>query len=154
MTASLLRPPSQLNPPPQLNPWPRLWPDQRLLLERQHDRLEQQLTTLIQWHQPEAPAWSAEEAAACDHAARILLGNLKLHLRLEERWLDSWGCLCHGHRLAHRHASAAAQEGWLRCGRDRDRRLAWLEALRTWFVAHRDGADARAYSLAHAACQP
>ena len=154
MTASLLRPPSQLNSPPQLNRWPRLWPDQRLLLERQHDRLEQQLTTLLQWHHPEAPAWSPEEAAACDHASQILLRNLKLHLRLEERWLDNWGCLSHGHRLAHRHASETALEGLLRCGRDRDRRLAWLEALRTWFVAHRDGADARAYSLAHAASQP
>ena len=153
MTATLLRPPSQLNSPPHLNRWPRLWPDQRLLLERQHDRLEQQLTTLLQWHQPEAPAWSAEEAAACDHASQILLRNLKLHLRLEERWLDNWGCLRHGHRLAHRHARKAALEGWLGCGRDRDRRHAWLEGLRTWFVAHRDGADARDYSLAHAASQ-
>lgn len=148
MTASLLR------PPPQLSPWPRRWADQRRLLERQHDRLEQQLTTLIRWHHLEAPARSPEEAAACDHASRILLGNLKLHLRLEERWLGSWGCLCHGHRLAHRHAREAALEGWLRCGGDRDRRLAWLEGLRTWFVAHRDGPDARAYSLAHAASQP
>jgi hemerythrin len=153
MTASLLRPPTQLTTPPHRNPWPRLWSDQRRLLERQHDRIEQQLITLIQWHRPEALAWSPEEAAACDHAARILVENLKLHLRLEERWLDSWGCFCHGHRLAHRHASAAAQEGWLGCGRDRDRRLAWLEGLRTWFVAHRDGADARDYSLAQVACQ-
>ena len=89
-----------------------------------------------------------------DHASRILLWNLKLHLRLEERWLDRWGCLCHGHHQAHRDASTAALEGWLRCDGDRGLRLAWLEALRTWFVAHRDGADARAYSLAHAASQP
>ena len=111
MTATLLRPPSQLSSPPHLNRWPRLWPDQRLLLERQHDRLEQQLITMLQWHHPEAPAWSHEEAAACDHASQILLRNLKLHLRLEERWLDNWGCLSRGHRLAHRHARKAALEG-------------------------------------------
>jgi hypothetical protein len=143
-----------LPPPLRLNPWPQRWPEQRLLLERQHDRLEQQLTTLIRQHHPELPAWSPEESAACDHASRILLWNLKLHLRLEERWLDSWGCLCHGHRQAHRDASVAALEGWLRCGENRDLRLAWLEAIRTWFVAHRDGPDARAYLLAHAASQP
>ena len=146
--------PSLLRPPPRLTSWPRQWPDQRLLLERQHERLELQLNTLIRRHHPEAPAWSAEEASACEHAARILLWNLKLHLRLEERWLDGWGCLCQGHRQAHREASLAALEGWRRSDGDRPRRLAWLEALRTWFQAHRDGADARAYSLAHAASQP
>jgi hypothetical protein len=96
MTATLRRPPAQLKSPPQHNRWPQLWPDQRLLLERQHDRLEQQLTTLLQWHHPEAPTWSAEEEAACDHASQLLLRNLQLHLRLEERWLDNWGCLSRG----------------------------------------------------------
>ena len=138
-------------------PWPRLWPDQRACLERQHDRLELLLHTLIHQHHEHlggSPAWSGEQATTCEHACRILVWRLTLHLRLEERWLAGWGCLCPGHRQAHRDASAAALEGLLRCRGDRGHRLAWLKALRSWFIAHRDGADARAYSLAHLASQP
>jgi hypothetical protein len=77
-----------------------------------------------------------------------------LHLRLEERWLGQWGCLCPAHRVSHAEAGAAALRGFIQAGGDRQRRLQWLLALRDWFVPHRDGADRRAYHLATIASQP
>jgi len=73
--------------PPGLHGWPQAWLERRHLLERQHDRLEALLADLLSLHGPETPAWTAVDALACDGACRRLLWDLRLHLRLEERWL-------------------------------------------------------------------
>jgi hemerythrin len=130
-------------------PWPRVWVDQAALLERQHDRLEACLLELLQRHGPERPAWGAADALALEGACRRLLWDLRLHLRLEERWLRAQGCLCPGHRSAHRDALQAALSGFLHASGDRQGRYFWLQALQSWFLDHRQGADAHAYALAH-----
>lgn len=147
-------PASLLSPPVRLTPWPRQWSDQQSLLERQHDRLEQRLLALISLHRPEVPAWEGGDRLSGDLACRQLLWALRLHLRLEERWLERRGCLCSAHRVAHREAARTALEGYVASSGDRSARLAWLEEIKAWFVAHRDGVDARAYRLAHLAFQP
>lgn len=128
--------------------WPRRWPDQHPLLERQHDRLEALLLELVQLHALDGPAWSGPETAAAEASCRRWLWDLRLHLRLEERWLADHGCLCPGHRAAHRDGLTAALSGFQRCGGDRPARLDWLTALQAWFGEHRQGPDAMAYGLA------
>ena len=134
-----------------LRRWPRVWSEREPLLELQHDRLEALLAELIAAHRDGAPAWTAAEACALDASCRQLLWDLRLHLRLEERWLDQAGCLCPGHRAAHADAARAALCGYgLSCG-DRAARTRWLLDLRAWFLAHRAGPDATAYAGAAAA---
>ena len=115
--------------------WPRGWHEQEPLLERQHDRLEALLDSLIQQHHR---PHSAEQLPAVDQAEQLacrrLLWDLRLHLRLEERWLEAAGSLCPGHRGGHQDAAKAA--------------LARLQELQGWFAAHRRGPDAMAYALA------
>lgn len=143
-----------LSPPAPVSVWPRQWSDQQSLLEHQHARLEQQLLALIALHRPEAPAWEGGERLSCDLACRRLLWALRLHLRLEERWLGRQGCLCPTHRASHRDAARLAFAGYGVSAGDRAARLTWLEEIQAWFLAHRDGVDARAYRLAHLASQP
>ena len=130
-------------------PWPHVWADQAALLECQHDRLEAFLLELVLRHDPEQPAWGAADALAVERACRRLLWDLRLHLRLEERWLSAQGCLCPGHRSAHRDALQGALSGFLHASGDRYGRFLWLQALQSWFLDHRQGADAHAYALAH-----
>ena len=83
-----------------------------------------------------------------EHAAcRRLLRSLRLHLRLEERWLREAGVLCPGHRALHAEALCAAA-GLSSVEVDRCGRLELLRQLQHWFVQHRDGADAMAYGQA------
>lgn len=135
--------------------WPRQWAEQVQLLERQHDRLEALLAELVAlYRQPPGAAGPAGTPAvelAQDLSCRRLLWQLRLHLRLEERWLEPWGCLCPGHRAGHREAARAAFEGYRQAGADRSARLAWLIDIQTWFDRHRAGPDASAYALASAA---
>ena len=135
-----------------LSRWPRLWEERELLLERQHDRLEADLLELISLHGGKTPPWEAAQALACEAASRRLVWQLQVHLRLEERWLSQGGCLCSGHREAHREARRVAFEGCLRSSGDRAARLQWLLALQAWFSSHRSGPDRLAYALA--ATQP
>ena len=74
-----------------LRRWPRFWSEREPLLELQHDRLEALLAELIAAHRDAVPAWTAAEACALDASCRRLLWDLRLHLRLEERWLDQAG---------------------------------------------------------------
>ena len=115
--------------------WPHHWSQQEPLLERQHDRLEALLDSLIKQHRQPLPC---EQLAPTDQAEQLacrrLLWDLRLHLRLEERWLEAAGSLCPGHRSGHQDAARAA--------------LAWLQGLQSWFAAHRRGPDAMAYTLA------
>jgi acetate kinase len=69
----------------------RAWEQKEALLEQQHNQLEQGLEDLI--------AGGSEPS----HLPQMmhLIQKLKLHLRLEERWLSEAGCLCQGHRLSH-----------------------------------------------------
>lgn len=134
--------------------WPSTWAERERLLERQHDRLEALLNDLLVLHQPQRPHWSAAEAKACDGLCRRLLWHLRLHLRLEERWLAAQGCLCPGHRAAHADAARGAIRGLLASSADRSARRAWLQDLRGWFAAHRAGPDALVYAAARAAAVP
>ena len=130
-------------------PWPRDWAEQETLLERQHDRLEACLQELLQRHGEDQPAWSGTDALVLDGACRRLLWDLRLHLRLEERWLRARGCFCHGHGNAHREGMQAAIAGFQHAKGDRQLCHHWLLALQSWFLNHRHGADAHAYALAH-----
>jgi hemerythrin len=136
-------------PVPSAGGWPRHWSQQELLLERQHDRLEALLHSLIQQHRQPLP-W--EQLLPTDQAEQLacrrLLWDLRLHLRLEERWLEAAGALCPGHRSGHQEVARAALAQFCRGGGSRRARLAWLQELHTWFAAHRRGPDAMAYALA------
>ena len=157
---SVLAPPSP--PAPSLSlgrssgfRWPRQWAERVPLLERQHDRLEALLAELVDlYRQPlraAGPGGTPAAQLAQDLCCRRLLWQLRLHLRLEERWLEASGCLCPGHRAGHRDAARAAFEGYRQAGPDRSARLDWLRAIQTWFDRHRAGPDANAYALAAAA---
>ena len=124
------------------------WRDQETLLERQHDRLEALLAELLHRHGPDHPIWSAAEALAVEGSCRRLLWSLRLHVRLEERWLARHGCLCQGHRAAHQEALEHAITGFQASAADRGARRQWLLVLQAWFRGHRHGPDAIAYSLA------
>lgn len=133
--------------------WPRHWLQQEPLLECQHDRLESLLHGLLQQHREPV---GAEQLALTDQAEQLacrrLLWDLRLHLRLEERWLESAGALCPGHRGGHRDAARAAMAQFCHSGGSRRARLAWLQELNSWFTAHRLGPDALAYALARQRC--
>jgi hypothetical protein len=136
-------------PVPSAGGWPRHWSQRELLLERQHDRLEALLHSLIQQHrEPLAPERLIPTDQAEQLACRRLLWDLRLHLRLEERWLDAAGALCPGHRGGHQEAARAALAQFCQGGGSRRARLAWLQELHAWFAAHRRGPDAMAYALA------
>ncbi|WP_398325138.1 hypothetical protein [Vulcanococcus sp.] len=128
--------------------WPRRWVDQEPLLERQHDELEAYLAELLWLHGPMQPAWTAAEALAIERGCRRLIWDLRLHLRLEERWLSAQGCLCPGHRGVHLQAIEAAKAALLETSGDRQARLRWLLELQRWFTNHRHGPDATAYAIA------
>jgi hypothetical protein len=135
--------------PASTSSWPRRWTQQEPLLERQHDRLEALLASLIEQHlEPLAPKLLAPSDQAEQLACRRLLWDLRLHLRLEERWLGAAGALCPGHREGHQEAGRAALARFCRNGGSRRARLAWLQELQGWFAAHRQGPDAMAYALA------
>ena len=148
--ASLLSPPVPLGPStlPRRIGWPRRWAEQMPLLERQHERLEQLLGELIQWHGAGAlsPGPSAEQFL--DQGCQRLLRLLGLHLRLEERFLMQWGCLCAGHRANHLQAAREFAAGVHRSGSDRAARLALLLTVKEWFRQHLRGSDALAYASA------
>ena len=150
MVVMLLASAPPIKASPGLYSWPRTWPERQLLLERQHDRLEGLLADLLTLHGPEAPDWTAAQARACDGACRRLLWDLRLHLRLEARWLQAEGCLCPGHRAAHADAARTAFTAFCGSAGDRQARCAWLRDLRAWFTAHRAGPDASAYAAADA----
>lgn len=135
-------------------PWPLTWPERARMLERQHDRLEALLAELLLAHGPDQPSWNGAEALALDRSCRRLLWDLRLHLRLEERWLSVQGCLCPGHRGAHLQAVSGAQAALLRTAGDRQARLRWLQELQHWFSGHRHGPDAAAYAAAGANAAP
>ena len=128
--------------------WPRHWPQRQALLERQHDRLEALLDDLVDRHGLADEERSALELRADRRDCWLLLRGLRLHLRLEERWLGACGCLCPGHRSAHGEAVAAAAAGWEVAETLRGARLPWLMDLQQWFHGHRRGPDALAYARA------
>ncbi len=129
--------------------WPRSWSEQEPLLERQHDHLEALLAALIEQHRQSLAAELLEASELGEQlACRRLLWDLRLHLRLEERWLAAAAALCSGHRANHQDAARQALADYCRGSGSRRARLAWLQQLQAWFVAHRQGADAMAYGLA------
>jgi len=141
------------NPPsaPPSRRWPRDWPSQQQLLERQHGRLEDLLNSLIAEARTMGPLATAIGVPWDALDCRRLQRALGLHLRLEERWLAHWDCLDAGHRASHRLARTAALRADP-CIGDTDANptsyLKWLQGLQEWFLVHRDGADAIAYSRA------
>lgn len=117
--------------------WPQTWDEKESLLERQHEGIALLLADLLQRQ-------GAPEDAAC----RRLLWQLRLHLRLEERWLEACGCLCPGHRQAHQEAARTAFTGYVQSASDPAARRQWLLELQGWFNGHCSGPDAHAYALA------
>lgn len=128
--------------------WPRQWPQREALLERQHDRLEALLDDLVDRHCLADEQRNVSERLADRRDCRLLLRGLRLHLRLEERWLGACSCLCPGHRTAHGEVVAAAVAGWEVAETQRAARLPWLMDLQQWFHGHRRGPDALAYARA------
>jgi len=133
--------------------WPLRWSERVPLLESQHDRLESLILELLHLHRVAQHTWSLEEALAVEASCRRLLWDLRLHLRLEERWLSQIHCMCPGHRALHAEALKQVTEGLLCSAGDREARRRWLENLQVWFVEHRQGPDAMAYAHASAAAQ-
>ena len=136
--------------------WPRDWPSRRWLLERQHGRLEVLLDALITRAHPQAPLACSIDIRKANVECRRLQKALRLHLRLEERWLEHHGCLDAGHRASHRLARTTAQQADAYPGEsplNRAMHLHWLRSLQEWFLTHRDGIDAIAYSRADHSCQ-
>lgn len=133
--------------------WPRRWAEQEPLLERQHGRLEALLSALIEQHRQPLAAELLETSELGEQlACRRLLWDLRLHLRLEERWLAAADVLCPGHRASHQDAARQGLADFCGCGAagagSRQARLTWLQLLQAWFSAHREGPDAMAYGQA------
>jgi len=135
---------------PAASGWPGSWPLQRVLLERQHDRLAALLDALVEEHAAPRDSSILPWHHSSDAGFRLLFRRLQQHLRLEERWLAARGCLCPGHRAAHARVAAGAAADLERCGRDRFARLVLVMGLREWLRGHCAGPDATAYSLADA----
>ena len=133
--------------------WPRNWCEQQPLLDFQHERLAAFIQELLQVHDVKTDGWSLEEALAVEASCRRLLWDLKLHLRLEERWLSQRHCLCPSHRVVHGEALKRITEGLIASAGDRLGRRRWLVELRGWLVLHSQGTDAMAYAHASAAEQ-
>ena len=150
MSPESLAPPHPLPPSAAPAVWPLQWPQREGLLERQHDRLEALLEDLVDRHCLADEERSALELLADRRDCLLLVRGLRLHLRLEERWLAQCGCLCPGHRAAHCEAVAAAAAGWEVAETLRAARLPWLMELQQWFHGHRHGPDALAYARAAA----
>ncbi|MCP9891996.1 hypothetical protein KBY57_13170 [Cyanobium sp. Aljojuca 7D2] len=150
MSPESLAPPHPLPPAAAPAMWPLQWPQREGLLERQHDRLEALLDDLVDRHCLADKERSALELLADRRDCLLLVRGLRLHLRLEERWLAQRGCLCPGHRAAHCEAVAAAAAGWEVAETLRAARLPWLMELQQWFHGHRHGPDALAYARAAA----
>jgi len=150
MSPESLAPPHPLPPAAAPAVWPLQWPQREGLLERQHDRLEALLDDLVDRHCLAEEERSALELLADRRDCLLLVRGLRLHLRLEERWLAQCGCLCPGHRAAHCEAVAAAAARWEVAETLRAARLPWLMELQQWFHGHRHGPDALAYARAAA----
>ena len=133
-------------PAPVPEHWPMSWSRRELLLEQQHRILIDRIADLIS----DDPVGAAGQRALArrNAANQQLLRQLRLHLRLEERWLAACGCLCPGHRAIHRQVAHDSQEGLIQAGSDRRQQLLWLRGLQTWLLEHTGGPDAQAYGLA------
>ena len=99
--------------------WPRSWSEQQPLLDLQHDRLAVFIQELLQVHDVKAHGWSLEEALAVEAACRRLLWDLKLHLRLEGRWLSQSHCFHPSHRVVHGEALKRFTDGLRNSAGDR-----------------------------------
>lgn len=94
--------------------WPRQWSEQEPLLERQHERLEALLPALIELHrQPLAAELMEANELGEQLVCRRLLWDLRLHLRLGERWL-AWLQQLQGWFSAHRQGPDAMAYGLVR----------------------------------------
>ncbi|MFM7676161.1 MAG: hypothetical protein ACKO5F_11395 [Synechococcus sp.] len=132
--------------PPLHSCLPRNWPEQQALLERQHLRLARQIEQLLREHT--APAGEPDHAAGERQrsASWRMLHAVRLHLRLEERWLSHHGALSPQHRRAHREAVLLAMAALHRSGSDRASRLEVLLTLQGWHESHGQSTDALAYA--------
>ncbi len=140
------RPPAASRRPTGPFRWPRQWSEQSALLERQHARIERLLDLLTDRYALPAEGSSAAALRNQAQGCRSLVRLLRLHLRLEERWLAERGALCPGHRAAHGQATVLALDGLESTALLRPARLAWLMDLQEWFTHHRHGPDAIAYA--------
>ena len=131
------------------SPWSKQWSIQELFLVEQHARLEVILDELLMAYRSESFAWNLAQASFYEGLCRRLLWDLKLHQRLEERWLIQHDSLCSGHQADHQTFVNAALINCVRTAQDKEARFYWLADLRKWLVAHKSGPDAYDYSLAN-----
>ena len=130
------------------SPWSKEWSVQELFLAKQHARLEAYLDELLMAYKSKSFAWNVVQVSAYEGLCRRLLWDLKLHQRLEERWLIQHESLCPGHQAEHRESIHAAFINCARTAEDQKARFYWLADLKEWLVAHQSGPDAYDYSLA------
>ena len=129
------------------NPWPKEWSTQELILAKQHARLEVYLDELLMAYKSKSFAWDVAKKSAYEGLCKRLLWNLKLHQRLEERWLIQHDSLCPGHQAEHQESIHAAFINCVKTAEDQEARFYWLADLKKWLVAHQSGPDAYNYSL-------
>ena len=130
------------------SPWPKKWSVQELFLAKQHARLEVYLDELLMAYRSKSFAWNINQGSAYEGLCRRLLWDLKLHQRLEERWLIQHDSLCPGHKADHQEFIHSAFVSCARTSEDQEARFYWLADLKEWLVAHQSGPDAYDYSLA------
>ena len=131
------------------NPWPKEWSAQELILAKQHARIEVYLDELLMAYKSKSFAWDVAKKSAYEGLCKRLLWNLKLHQRLEERWLTQHGCLSPAHRDDHQIIFRTAFISCCKTANDPEDRLTWLNNLREGLSRHMFVSDAYDYSIAN-----
>jgi len=130
-----------------VNVIPKLWTTQQIMLSVQHARLESQLSELLLFYGPKfSPSKHFE--VVYESLCRRLLWGVKIHQRLEERWLTQHGCLSPAHRDDHQIIFRTAFISCCKTANDPEDRLTWLNNLREGLSRHMLVSDAYDYSIA------
>ncbi len=129
--------------------WPKSWSKQELLLRAQHARLESAFAELLTFYRSYSSSVTEPEAFAYEGLCRRLLWWLKLHQRLEERWLKKHDCLSTGHQADHQELLQTAFVDYCKTANNPKFRFAWLNNLQTSLSGHIFSTDAYDYSFAN-----
>ena len=129
--------------------WPKSWSKQELLLRAQHARLESAFAEVLAFYRSYSSSVTEPEAFAYEGLCRRLLWWLKLHQRLEERWLKKHDCLSTGHQADHQELLQTAFVDYCKTANNPKFRFAWLNNLQTSLSGHIFSTDAYDYSFAN-----